>query len=352
MVLDQEFIREFASGFEALRDHIRKISWDFIEEHSGISQKDICEVASLLDCDTPFISCWAMGMTQHRNAVASIQQIVNLHLLLGALGKEGAGLCPVRGHSNVQGDRTMGIWGKPPESFLKSLEMEFGFKVPREHGHDTVSAIKAMYTDKAKVFVALGGNFLSASPDTQYTAEALRKCNLTVQISTKLNRSHVVTGRQALILPCLVRSERDIQTGGEQFVTVENSMGIVHKTQGHLRPISSLVRSESSIISGIAKATLGEKVPPLGIDYLQIIVLFEIASKKSFLDLKTSIVEFFNLAVFTFLMLSSRGPSMLRVGVPHLSLPSLSLYIWRMIQLILPDLSKSRSVQYYHLWSA
>ena len=259
MVLDQEFIQEYTSGFEALRDHIRKISWDFIEEHSGISQTDICEVASLLDCDTPIISCWAMGMTQHRNAVASIQQIVNLHLLLGALGKEGAGLCPVRGHSNVQGDRTMGIWEKPPESFLRSLEMEFGFKVPREHGHDTVSAIKAMHTDKAKVFVALGGNFLSASPDTQYTAEALRKCNLTVQISTKLNRSHVVTGRQALILPCLVRSERDIQTGGEQFVTVENSMGIVHKTQGHLRPISSLVRSESSIISGIAKATLGEK---------------------------------------------------------------------------------------------
>jgi len=258
MVLDQDFIREHTTGFESLRSQVESIGWDFIEEHSGISRTDICEIASLLDRDTPFISCWAMGLTQHRNAVATIQQVVNLHLLLGAIGKEGAGLCPVRGHSNVQGDRTMGIWEKPPESFLQALESEFDFTAPRKPGRDTVSAIKAMHAGKAKVFIALGGNFLSAAPDTLYTAEALRKCALTVQVSTKLNRSHVVPGGQALILPCLVRSEKDIRGSGEQFVTVENSMGIVHRSLGHLRPISGKVRSEPAIVAGLASAVLGQ----------------------------------------------------------------------------------------------
>src|SRR6185436_13419073 len=184
---------------------------------------------------------------------------VNLMMLRGQLGKPGAGLCPVRGHSNVQGDRTMGIWEQPSDEFLDKLGAEFNFEPPRRHGYDTVHAIQAMYEEKAKVFFALGGNFLSATPDTEYTAEALRRCRLTVQVSTKLNRAHLITGKQALILPCLGRTEIDEQTGGPQFVTTENSMAVVETSQGKLKPASDRLLSEPAIVAGLAKAVLGNK---------------------------------------------------------------------------------------------
>jgi molybdopterin-dependent oxidoreductase alpha subunit len=198
-----------------------------------------------------------MGLTQHENAVANIQQIVNLLLLGGHFGRPGAGACPVRGHSNVQGDRTMGIWERPSAAFLDRLGREFGFEPPRAHGFSTVEAIEAMHRGDAKVLLALGGNFLSATPDTAHVAQALRRCRLTVQVSTKLNRSHLVTGAEALILPCLGRTERDVQRGGEQFVTVEDSMGVVHASRGRLAPASSTLRSEPAIVAGLAAATLG-----------------------------------------------------------------------------------------------
>nr|MDQ3397759.1 molybdopterin-dependent oxidoreductase [Deinococcota bacterium] len=205
------------------------------------------------------IVCWAMGLTQHKNAVGNIQEIVNLLLLRGSIGKPGAGVCPVRGHSNVQGDRTMGIWERPTEAFLNSLGREFAFEPPRRHGYDTVEAIKAMHEGSAKVFFAMGGNFLSATPDTEYTAHALRRCRLTVHVSTKLNRAHLVHGEKALILPCLGRTERDRQASGLQFVSVENSMGVVHASKGVLPPASEGLLSEPAIVAGLAKATLGER---------------------------------------------------------------------------------------------
>lgn len=201
-----------------------------------------------------------MGITQHENGVANVQEIVNLLLLKGAIGKPGAGTCPVRGHSNVQGDRTMGIWEAPPQFFLDSIEKQFGFKPPQNHGYAVVDAIKAMYEEPGKVFIAMGGNFLSATPDTEYTAEALRNCKLTVHISTKLNRSHLVAGEEALILPCLGRTNIDEQASGKQFVSVENSMGIVHSSEGILPPVSTHLKSEPAIVAEIAKATLGDKV--------------------------------------------------------------------------------------------
>jgi molybdopterin-dependent oxidoreductase alpha subunit len=197
-----------------------------------------------------------MGLTQHKNAVDNIRELVNILLLKGSIGKKGAGTCPVRGHSNVQGDRTMGIWEKPSASFLNHLEKEFSFKAPRKHGLDVVDSIEAMHQKKAKVFVGMGGNFVSATPDTEFTAAALRNCTLTVQISTKLNRSHLIHGKKALILPCLGRSEEDVQTSGMQFITVENSMGIVHQSRGHLKPHSDLLLSEPAIVVGLANATL------------------------------------------------------------------------------------------------
>ena len=202
---------EFTAGFDEFVAALRNTDWDEIVEQSGISKAQIEEAAQIFVESDRTIFCWAMGLTQHKNAVANIQEIVNLMLLRGQIGKPGAGLCPVRGHSNVQGDRTMGIWERPPDAFLNSLGKEFGFEPPFRHGYDTVNAIQAMHARKAQVFFALGGNFLSATPDTEYTAEALRRCRLTVQVSTKLNRAHLVTGAQALILPCLGRTEIDVQ---------------------------------------------------------------------------------------------------------------------------------------------
>jgi molybdopterin-dependent oxidoreductase alpha subunit len=258
-VLDHEFIREQTEGFESFTQALKEVSWDEIIEQSGIAREQIREAARIMIASERTIICWAMGLTQHRNAVANIQEIVNLLLLRGQIGKPGAGACPVRGHSNVQGDRTMGIWERPTESFLDSLSKEFKFEPPREFGLDTVESIKAMHAGAGKVFFALGGNFLSATPDTEYTAKALRRCRLTVQVSTKLNRAHLITGEQALILPCLGRTEIDAQATGPQFVSSENSMGVVQSSRGLLEPASPSLLSETMIVARLAAATLGKR---------------------------------------------------------------------------------------------
>ena len=258
-ILDKNFIDRDVAGFAEFRANLENADWKDIIEQSGIS-RDLIECAAEIYMESNrVITCWAMGLTQHKNAVGTIQEIVNLHLLRGNIGREGAGLCPVRGHSNVQGDRTVGIWERPREEFLKALDTEFNFKAPRKHGYDTVEAIKAMHAGKAKVFFALGGNFLSATPDTEYTAQALRRCKLTAQVITKLNRTALVTGEQSLILPCLGRSEKDLQTSGEQFVSCENSMGVVQMSKGVLDAASEHLRSEPWIVAHLAKAVLSGK---------------------------------------------------------------------------------------------
>ncbi|MFP4281788.1 MAG: FdhF/YdeP family oxidoreductase [Opitutales bacterium] len=256
-VLDEVFLDAHTTGFEAYAAHLRALAWNELEAASGVSEKEIREVAGLLAPSRKTIACWAMGLTQHANAVATIQDVVNLLLLQGNLGRPGAGVCPVRGHSNVQGDRTMGIWEKPKPAFLDALEREFGFAPPRHHGVDTVEAIRAMDAGRAGVFFAMGGNFLSATPDTRRTARALRRCRLTAHVSTKLNRSHLVTGKAALILPCLGRSEEDHQASGPQMVSMENSMGIVHSSRGRLKPASPQLRSEVAIVCGLAEVLFG-----------------------------------------------------------------------------------------------
>jgi molybdopterin-dependent oxidoreductase alpha subunit len=258
-VFDQAFIRQHTVGYEELVAGLRAASWDVIVEQSGATRAQIRQAAEIAMGSKRMICCWAMGLTQHRNAVDTIQEVANLLLLGGHLGRPGAGACPVRGHSNVQGDRTMGVWEKMPDEFLDSLEAEFGFAPPRHHGADTVESIKQMHEGRIRVFFAMGGNFLSATPDTTYTAEALRRCRLTAHVSTKLNRAHLVTGRQALILPCLDRSEHDLQPTGEQFVTVEDSMGIINPSHGVLKPASEHLLSEPRIVARLARATLGAR---------------------------------------------------------------------------------------------
>jgi molybdopterin-dependent oxidoreductase alpha subunit len=258
-VLDHRFITERTDGFEEFREAVQSADWETICRESGITREQIEEIAGLMAGTSRIIFCWAMGLTQHENAVANVQMIVNILLMKGAIGRPGAGACPVRGHSNVQGDRTVGITPRPKTAFLDALAERYGFQPPREPGLDTVDAIRGMHAGAIKVFFALGGNFLSATPDTDYTAEALRQCDLTVQVSTKLNRAHVVTGRTALILPCLGRTERDDQALGEQFVSVENSMGIVHASCGHLEPASDDLLSEPAIVAGVADAVVGSK---------------------------------------------------------------------------------------------
>ncbi len=257
-VLDHDFIDTYTEGFEAFAADLRQASWDEIVRESGVERAQIERAAEIaIDADT-MICCWAMGLTQHKNGVANIQEVANFLLMRGQIGKPGAGACPVRGHSNVQGDRTMGIWDRPTDAFLDRLEEVFGFEPPREHGYDTVHAIKAMHGGDARVFIGMGGNFLSATPDTNLTADALENCGLTVQISTKLNRAHLVTGERALILPCLGRTERDEQASGEQFVSVENSMGVVHRSEGNRTPPGEDLLSEPAIVAGMAEATLGD----------------------------------------------------------------------------------------------
>jgi molybdopterin-dependent oxidoreductase alpha subunit len=258
-VVDRAFIEQHTTGFDEFKSALQQVQFDEIVEQSGISKSQIQEAAQIFIESERVIICWAMGLTQHKNGVANVQEIVNLMMLRGQLGKPGAGFCPVRGHSNVQGDRTMGIWDQPSDEFLDKLGAEFNFEPPRRHGYDTVHAIQAMHDGKAKVFFALGGNFLSATPDTEYTADALRRCRLTVHVSTKLNRAHLITGKQALILPCLGRTEIDEQAGGPQLVTTENSMAVVEAWQGKLAPASDHLLSEPAIVASLAKAVFGEK---------------------------------------------------------------------------------------------
>jgi molybdopterin-dependent oxidoreductase alpha subunit len=258
-VFDRDFIRDRTEGYAALEASLDATSYESILEGCGLPMESVRALAALLQEKRRIIACWAMGLTQQRNAVATIQEVVNLLLLKGSIGKPGAGTCPVRGHSNVQGDRTMGIYEKPADRFLNRLRDLFGFEPPRKHGLDVVDSIKAMHAGKAGVFIAMGGNFLSATPDTRFTAEALRRCALTVQISTKLNRSHLVHGKEALILPTLGRSDLDILNGERQFVSCENSMGVVQSSRGGLRPVSDLLLSEVSIVARMAVATLGAR---------------------------------------------------------------------------------------------
>ncbi|MBP2334180.1 molybdopterin-dependent oxidoreductase alpha subunit [Saccharothrix coeruleofusca] len=259
--LDHEFIERSTDNFAAYAEHVRALDWDAVDRATGLPRAQVELLARMFAESQRTIVCWAMGLTQHRHSVATIREIANVVLMRGMIGKPGAGLCPVRGHSNVQGDRTMGIWEKMPEKFLSALETEFGISVPREHGYDTVASIRAMRDGRARVFFAVGGNFVAASPDTEVTSRAMSRCDLTVQVSTKLNRSHVVHGRTALILPTLGRTESDLQHSGEQFVTVEDSMSVVHRSQGRLEPASDQLLSEVSIVCRLARAVLGPEHP-------------------------------------------------------------------------------------------
>ncbi len=257
-VFDHTFIDAYCDGFEEACQGWRELEWPAIEAASGLSRREIEAFAGDVMAAKSVIVCWAMGITQHRNAVATIREIVNFLLLRGNIGRPGAGPSPIRGHSNVQGDRTMGIWEKMPDSFLDRLRDEFGFEPPREHGFDTVDTIRAMRDGRIDVFIALGGNLVAATPDTAVTEAAMARCRLTVHVATKLNRSHLVHGEEALILPCLGRTERDHQASGEQFVTVEDSMSMVHESRGRLEPGSPHLRSEVSIVTGLGEALFGE----------------------------------------------------------------------------------------------
>ncbi|MET0143674.1 MAG: FdhF/YdeP family oxidoreductase [Ilumatobacteraceae bacterium] len=257
--VDRDFVDRSTLGFDAWAAHLADLDWAAVSVATGLSRDQIEAAAAMFRASAATVTCWAMGITQHRNAVATVKEITNVALLQGNIGKPGAGLCPVRGHSNVQGDRTMGIWEKPPAPFLDAMEAEFGFDPPRAHGLDTVGAIRALRDGRAAVFVALGGNFVAATPDTDVTEAAMRTAALTVQISTKLNRSHVVPGRDALILPTLGRTEVDTTGGWTQFVTVEDSMSAVHASRGLLPPASEHLRSEVDIVCTMAAAVLGDR---------------------------------------------------------------------------------------------
>lgn len=258
-VFDLEFIKNNTAGYEQFINNLKKYKVEELAEAAGISMEQIRETAEVFKKKGKIIACWAMGLTQHKNAVATIQEVVNLILLKGSIGKPGAGTCPVRGHSNVQGDRTMGINEKAPQKFLDSIERVYGFRPPQAHGYDVVECIHAMHEGKAKVFIAMGGNFLSATPDTTYTAEAMRNCDMTVHISTKLNRSHLIHGKEALILPCCGHTDIDMVNGEAQFITCENSMGVVQMSKGSLKPISDKLLGEPMIVARLAMATFGDR---------------------------------------------------------------------------------------------
>ncbi|MEU3440253.1 FdhF/YdeP family oxidoreductase [Streptomyces griseoincarnatus] len=255
--VDEEFVRGHTHGFEQFTEAARAADWDETLAATGLAREDVERFLRMVLDSERIVVCWAMGLTQHKHSVPMIREIVNFLLLRGNIGRPGAGVCPVRGHSNVQGDRTMGIFERPAPAFLDALEREFGFAPPREHGYDVVRAIRALRDGEAKVFFAMGGNFVSASPDTEVTEAAMRRARLTVHVSTKLNRSHAVTGARALILPTLGRTERDLQASGEQFVTVEDSMGMVHASRGRLEPTSPHLLSEPAIVCRLARRVLG-----------------------------------------------------------------------------------------------
>jgi molybdopterin-dependent oxidoreductase alpha subunit len=258
-ILDWDFIRGHTLGIERLIGDLKTTEWADIERFSGLTRQDLEHAAQVYMRAERAIIVYGMGITQHRRGAQNVQQLANLALLRGHIGREGAGICPVRGHSNVQGDRTVGITEIPSQEFLDRLEQRFGFKPPRAHGHNVVTALAAMIRGDVKVFIAMGGNFAAAIPDWQTTQAALRKLDLTVHVSTKLNRSHLIHGRDALILPCLGRTEIDIQIGGPQSITVEDSMSMVHASAGRNRPASEHLLSEPAIVAGMANATLGER---------------------------------------------------------------------------------------------
>ncbi|AZM88674.1 MULTISPECIES: FdhF/YdeP family oxidoreductase [Streptomyces] len=255
--LDEDFIREHTHGYEALATAAKDADWDETLTATGLTRPEIERALAMILASERTIICWAMGLTQHKHSVATIREVVNLLLLRGNIGRPGAGVCPVRGHSNVQGDRTMGIFERPAPAFLDALDEEFGITSPRTHGYDVVRSIEALRDGRAKVLFAMGGNFVAATPDTDVTEAAIRRASLTVHVSTKLNRSHAVTGRRALILPTLGRTDKDVQKSGRQFVTVEDSMGMVHASRGNLAPASPHLLSEPAIVARMARAVLG-----------------------------------------------------------------------------------------------
>ena len=256
-VLDVNFIAQHTSGFDDFAADLRRESWDLLIGESGVAREQIEQLTQVYVNGKAVIATWGMGLTQHKNSVATVQMLSNLMMMRGNIGRLGAGLCPVRGHSNVQGDRTMGIEEQPSEGFLDRLQQVFGFEPPRHHGYDAVATIEAMLEREVKVFVALGGNFSMATPDTPRTWDALRSCDLTVHIATKLNRSHLVHGKDALILPTLGRTEIDVRDGVAQGVTVEDSMCMVHISYGINQPASPDLMSETAIVAGLSHATLG-----------------------------------------------------------------------------------------------
>ncbi|MFJ8977474.1 FdhF/YdeP family oxidoreductase [Streptomyces sp. NPDC102282] len=255
--VDTGFVTEHTHGYEALAEAARDADWDETLTATGLDRDTIEQALAMILASERTIVCWAMGLTQHKHSVPTIREVVNLLLLRGNIGRPGAGVCPVRGHSNVQGDRTMGIFERPAPAFLDALDQEFGITSPRHHGYDVVRSIQALRDGDAKVFFAMGGNFVGATPDTAVTEAAMRRARLTVHVSTKLNRSHAVTGTRALILPTLGRTDKDVQAGGKQFVTVEDSMGMVHSSRGNLTPASPHLLSEPAIVARLARAVLG-----------------------------------------------------------------------------------------------
>ena len=258
-ILDWDFIRGHTVGIEALVDDLKRTQWPDIERQSGLKREDMEYAANAYMKSERAIIVYGMGITQHWRGANNVQQIANLAMLRGNVGREGAGVCPVRGHSNVQGDRTVGITEIPTKEFLERLERRFGFKPPTAPGHNVVTALEAMIRGEVKVFFAMGGNFAAAIPDWQATRAALRNLDLTVHVSTKLNRSHLIHGRNALILPCLGRTEIDIRATGPQSITVEDSMSMVHASAGRNKPASDHLISEPAIIAGLALATLGDR---------------------------------------------------------------------------------------------
>ncbi|MFG1912608.1 FdhF/YdeP family oxidoreductase [Kribbella sp. NPDC048928] len=259
-VLDKAFIDSHTSGFELYSKHNTELDWPAVEQATGLRRAEIEELAERFIKSKATVICWAMGLTQHRDAVATISEIVNVLLLQGNIGKPGAGPCPVRGHSNVQGDRSMGIWEQMPDAFLDKLDHEFAFTSPRAHGVDAAATVKRLRDGDVRVFFAMGGNFASATPDTEVVHRGLRQCELTVHVSTKLNRSHTITGREALILPTLGRTDHDHTAAGPQSVSVEDSQGAVHLSKGNLIPPAPELKSEIGIVCGLAQAV----VPDVG----------------------------------------------------------------------------------------
>src|SRR5882757_8276137 len=265
--IDREFIQNFTEGFEALLADVEATSWEEIEENSGLSRNQLRVAADMYAASKKTICAWCTGLTQQRNGVDNVSMIVNLLLVGGNIGRPGAGTVCVRGHSNVQGDRTMGVWERPPKPFLDALGKEFTFEPPQKWGYDTVETLHAMFAGEVKVFFAISCNFLSNVPDTVYSAHAMQRCKLTAHVSTKLNRSHLVTGERALILPCLGRSEEDIQATGKQWLTVEDSMGIINPSQGFLPPASPKLMSDVAIVANLAHITLGSRTKTRWLDF-------------------------------------------------------------------------------------